>query len=272
MMVPLRAGSRRPAVALLQRAINDRGKTRGWPPLAIDGELGPLTRNAAERACRELGALEATLTVARVARVVTVGMQRMIRWPDRRTAAQLARAKQRAARTAATSRGPDAALRWARQWVGRTEQPPGSNKAPWGLTAWQQHLGAWLVGQAWCGVFVGTALTHAGVRVTSRVAAVLLILDDAQHGRNGFKRVVYRRSTGTGSVSAGQPGDAIGLFGESTHVALIEKRVPGGYQTIEGNTSAGNAGSQSNGGGCFRRTRPDSAVVYIARPDYPGGR
>jgi hypothetical protein len=58
------------------------------------------------------------------------------------------------------------------------------------------------------------------------------------------------------------------LFGTSTHVGLIEKRVPSGYQTIEGNTSPGNAGSQSNGGGCFRRVRPYSSVVACCRPRY----
>lgn len=178
------------------------------------------------------------------------------------------RERQIAARTRPAA--PQKALVWARRWIGKTEQPPGSNKGDWGLTQWQQDLGEWLVGQAWCGTFVGTALIRAGVKgINSRVAGVILILDDALNSRNGFKSVVYRRKTGHGSVRAGKPGDAIGLFGESTHVGLIEKRVTGGYQTIEGNTSSGNSGSQSNGGGCYRRTRPDSAVVYIVRPRYP---
>jgi hypothetical protein len=99
----------------------------------------------------------------------------------------------------------------------------------------------------------------------------VLILDDAIHGRNGMKAVLYRRSAGMGDVSFGRPGDLLGLFGESTHVAMVERRVVGGYQTIEGNTSPGNAGSQANGGGCFRRLRPDSAVVYVVRPNYPEG-
>lgn len=166
--------------------------------------------------------------------------------------------------------GAQKALQWARKWVGMTEHPAGSNKAPWGLTAWQSELGSWLVGQAWCGTFVGTALKNAGVQgVTSRVAAVVLILDDALNHRNGMKAVLYRRSTRHGDVSFGRPGDLVGLFGESTHVGMIEKRVPGGFVCLEGNTSPGNSGSQSNGGGCFRRTRPDSAVVYIVRPAYP---
>lgn len=270
MMIPLRQGATRPAVTLLQQGYNARARQRpDWPPLTVDGECGPQTMAAAQRACRALGALEATLAAARTAHIITVGMQRMIRWPEKRTPAQLARAAARAKVEQAASAGPAVALRWARMWIGRTEQPPGSNTAPWGLTAWQQAFGGWLVGQAWCGVFAGTALKNAGVVVTSRVASVALILDDALHARNGMHAVLYRRATRMGDVGFGRPGDLLGLFGESTHVAIIERRVPGGYQTIEGNTSAGDSGSQSNGGGCFRRIRPDSAVVYIVRPQYP---
>lgn len=269
MMIPLRQGSRRPAVTLFQRGYNARAESRGWPRLTEDGECGPQTIAAAVRAARALGALEATLRIAQATRTISVGMQRMVRFPDQRSSAQLARARKRAVVEEAASVGPQAALRWARMWVGKTEQPPGSNKAPWGLTAWQEALGSWLVGQAWCGTFVGTALKNAGVQgVTSRVAGVILILDDALNGRNGMRSVVYRRKTGAGAVGAGKPGDLLGLFGESTHVAMVEKRVPGGYQTIEGNTSPGNSGSQANGGGCFRRTRPDAAVVYIVRPNW----
>lgn len=264
----LKPGSTGPDVHALQRAINQRARARRLDlEVHVDGVYGPRTEKAAQRVARALGALEATITRPGT----SVGEQRIIRWPVTRTPAQLARARGRAkaVQLPAVGAGPQAALAWARQWVGKTEDPSGSNRAPWGLTAWQNMLGSWLVGQAWCGTFVGTAMMKAGVKgVTSRVAAVVLILDDALHSRNGMRSVVYRRKTASGAVSAGQPGDLLGLFGERVHVAMIERRVPGGYQTIEGNTSPGTGGSQSNGGGCFRRTRPDSAVVYIVRPDY----
>lgn len=267
-MVPLKVGSKRTAVLLLQRGYNERAAQRpGWDRLEEDGELGPRTFEAVLMASEALGALAATLATARRTKTVSVGLQRMVRWPERRSKAQLKRALLRGKEPEA---GPEAALAWARRWIGKTEDPPGSNRAGWGLTEWQRALGSWLVGQPWCGIFAGTALKNAGVRITSRVAAVSLILDDALNGRNGFDRVIFRRRTGAGSVGAGRPGDLVGLFGESTHVGTIEKRVPGGYQTIEGNTSSGSSGSQSNGGGCFRRTRPDSAVVYIVRPKWGG--
>lgn len=50
---------------------------------------------------------------------------------------------------------------------------------------------------------------------------------------------------------------------------LIEKRVPGRYICVGGNTSDRSGGSQSNGGMVARNVRPDSAVVYIVRPQYP---
>lgn len=223
-----------------------------------DGVYGPATRAAArawvERAGGSLRSFDR--------RGFTRKMQRILRGYRPVPAAWKRRAAKRA-------NGPQAAIRWAGQWVGRVEDPPGSNRAPWGLTRWQQDLGAWLVGEAWCGVFVGTALKHAGVPgVTSRVAGVILILEDARLGRNGFKKVVYRRSTGEGSLSNAKPGDAVGLFGESTHVGLIESVTPRGFNTIEGNTSPGTAGSQSNGGGVFRRFRPLSDVAYVVRPAY----
>jgi hypothetical protein len=39
--------------------------------------------------------------------------------------------------------------------------------------------------------------------------------------------------------------------------------------TEEGNTSSGPGGSQDNGGGCFRRVRPLSAVHGFALVNYP---
>ena len=273
-MQTLRHGARGAEVQTLQRALNRRASPRELPTIRVDGVLGPDTAASIQRVARALGARESTLAHARDTATTSVGLQRMIRWPSSRTPAQLLRARdrRRAAerRQRELHRGPAAALKWARQWIGRTEQPAGSNSAPWGLTAWQRDLGEWLLGQAWCGVFVGTALRRAGVQgVTSRVASVWLILEDALARRGGFEGVVYRRRTSHGSVRAGLPGDVIGLFGEGTHVALIERRVPDGYQTIEGNTSPGTAGDQANGGGVWRRIRPDSAIAYIVRPDYP---
>lgn len=53
------------------------------------------------------------------------------------------------------------------------------------------------------------------------------------------------------------------------HVGIVEKVLPNGYiQTIEGNTSSGTAGSQSDGGGVYRRIRRTSLVVMYGYPAY----
>ncbi|MBB5934580.1 peptidoglycan-binding protein [Streptomyces zagrosensis] len=56
------------------------------------------------------------------------------------------------------------------------------------------------------------------------------------------------------------------------HVGIVTEDAPAGgtLRTIEGNTSAGNAGSQGNGDGCYRRTRSRASVLGFGRPAYPG--
>ncbi len=52
------------------------------------------------------------------------------------------------------------------------------------------------------------------------------------------------------------------------HVGIVGYAEPGEVVCVEGNTSAGVAGSQDNGGGVYVRTRPRSHVVGYGRPFY----
>jgi hypothetical protein len=148
--------------------------------------------------------------------------------------------------------------------LGAREYPANSNRGP-RITDWQESFGSWLVGQPWCGVFVGVAIRHVGVPVNSRIAAVAFIEDDAKAKRNGFKEWK------TGKTS-GRSGDVAVLFGRGVHTGLILRRDRklGGYWIAEGNTSPGAGGSQANGGGSYKRFRPYSAIHGIAVPDYKG--
>lgn len=72
----------------------------------------------------------------------------------------------------------------------------------------------------------------------------------------------------------GQPGDIVFFSfsnnGMADHVELLEAASPTGITTIGFNTSPDHFnGSQSNGGGCYRRHRPYLNVIAIARPKYP---
>lgn len=193
---------------------------------------------------------------------MTVGAQRAVRWPWARTPAARARARKR--RKDHAAQAPRRAVEWAEDQIGTVEDPPGSNKGG-KITVWQQALGAWLVGAAWCGTFVGNALRAAGVvGINYRVASVAYIEDDAKAGRNGWKAWVNKLR--------GKAGDAVILFGRGVHVEFIVRRRWWGYETVGGNTSPeGSSGSQSNGGCVAPRKRYWWAVYGVARPNYPKG-
>lgn len=159
-------------------------------------------------------------------------------------------------------------LRWLTNRRGITEQPAGSNRDERidGITAAQRRLGAWLVGLAWCGVWCANAAMAGGVRPSKpwRWASVANIEDDARAKTNGFRgwtrdhRRVIR-------------GDLVVLFGRGKHVETVRKVYArlGLVRTDGGNTSRGDAGSQSNGGGAFPRWRRLSDVHGFALVDYP---
>ena len=84
----------------------------------------------------------------------------------------------------------------------------------------------------------------------------------------------YRASKGGRVSKPPRPGDVL-VFDwnwatpATNHVGILEKVLPSGnYQTIEGNTSSGASGSQSNGGGVYRRTRRPGQVRYVIRPNW----
>lgn len=56
--------------------------------------------------------------------------------------------------------------------------------------------------------------------------------------------------------------------GTADHIGFVEIRYSWSYQTIEGNTSAGSYGSQSNGGVVARRVRSFDTVCAVIRPPY----
>lgn len=74
------------------------------------------------------------------------------------------------------------------------------------------------------------------------------------------------------SASNAEPGDIVYFDwqsdGVSDHVGIVESNNGSYLTTIEGNTSKGSSGSQSNGGVVARRTRPYSVVKRVVRPSF----
>lgn len=166
-------------------------------------------------------------------------------------------------------------LRWHTNHVGITEDPPGSNSdhRKDGIRAAQMKVArgaTYLVGAPWCGVWAAMGALAGGVKIPypERWASVAFIEDDARARRNGFRGW-------TTSTKGVLRGDLAVMFGRGVHVETVRfiflrksKRF-GLMLTNGGNTSSGNAGSQDNGGGAFRRVRRVSDAHGFALVDFP---
>lgn len=128
--------------------------------------------------------------------------------------------------------------------------------------------GAWLAGPSnqiwWCMLFVSMVLDEVG-----QMSSI------GGFSYNTDVTIRQARAAGCQFVSPAnaQPGDVI-IFnwdgGGTDHVGFVERNLGGGVlQTIEGNTSGSNAGSQSAGNGVWRRRRSHS-IAAIIRPNYSG--
>jgi hypothetical protein len=155
------------------------------------------------------------------------------------------------------------AVRYLLGYVGKTESPAGSNDAPF-LAAWRAKIPSlgWMRGQPWCG-FACRAAWKFGARrdLPDGVVYTPNIVAWARAGTNGFRGV---------RPEDAKPGDLV-VFdfdgGGADHVGLALGPARGGLiPTVEGNTSSSNAGSQSNGGGVFKRSRPVGLIAAVARP------
>lgn len=146
----------------------------------------------------------------------------------------------------------EAALRHARAFLGVTEHPPGSNRGPQ-IDEWNRDA-CGILGVYWCLSFIHGMYLLAGTTLPGG-ASVANLLASARARQWVVKRP--RR----GDIACLEFGGD-GLFDD--HAAIVERtlalrwtdgRFTGWIQTIEGNTSSGDAGSQDNGGGVFRRRR-----------------
>ena len=162
------------------------------------------------------------------------------------------------------------ALESARTQIGVTETPYGSNLGP-KVEMYQDATDAGVHGFAWCAAFVSWNLKRAGYNVKQipNRASVGFFLSWAT--KMGYvKTRPYRGDLVCYQFDHDSWPDHIG------HVERVLSLRPVGYlllQTIEGNTSSGNAGSQSNGGGVYRRRRlvKRSRVAFIRIPGIPKG-
>ncbi len=135
----------------------------------------------------------------------------------------------------------------ARGELGTKESPADSNRTKYGK--WYG-----MDGQPWCMMFVQWCFDQAGMPLPYKTASCSALL------------AWYKLNRASSVVKTPQPGDIIIYnFG---HTGIVEAVGNGTVTAIEGNTSPGTAGSQSNGGMVCRRTRKTSTVTAYIRPDY----
>lgn len=139
--------------------------------------------------------------------------------------------------------------------IGYTESPPGSNST---------KFGRWfgLDGYAWCMMAVQYWFDRAGAAsLLPRKTASCTELAEAA------------KKAGLWVTRDFRPGDVVmfdwsGKGKITEHVGLVERAGSWYVVTIEGNTASGDHGSQSNGGGVFRRKRDLKYVTGAVRPRY----
>ena len=130
--------------------------------------------------------------------------------------------------------------------------------------------------QSWCASFLWWCGEHAaGTNPIAKSASAAYIQDltVSQKGGSWVMRKTGSNVTKKAGLSKARLGDIVSFdFGAGDlwrdHTGFVLGRTGSSYVTIEGNTSSGASGSQSNGDTVAIRIRHYSQVCSIVRPDY----
>lgn len=144
-----------------------------------------------------------------------------------------------------------------------SDPEPGSKYGRWYKKA---HGIGWADGNdvAYCNIFTSWCLAQAGVAEPAPGYFAYTVFCQAQYAAAG--RSISPREARPGDLVFfdWEPGTGI------DHVGLCELNLgQQGLQCIEGNTSGTWAGSQSHGGGVYRRVRDWAYIHSVVRPLYP---
>jgi hypothetical protein len=271
-MQMLRHGARSDAALALQAATNRRLRSRDLDALVVaeDGVVGARTLEAVRKVAWALGARRETCDAVTRDGEIPVGVQRMIRNPGRRSDEQKSRGKARIARMRAERKHPVNQDRSPRSRavnaflakVGTKERPPGSNSG--GIITTMETF--WGFGRVpWCGIACGYhAAKFGGVKgLRSDVASVRAI---EAHARAHHAPYGQWKNGPEGALR----GSLVVIGGSGVHVGMLVQPLSGGSaRTVEGNTSFGPGGSQSDGGCIAARIRSAGEITGVATMNYP---
>ena len=137
--------------------------------------------------------------------------------------------------------------------LGTTEYPAGSNNVKYNTWFYGREVrDTPTTKYPWCMAFVQWCFAQAGLRLPHVTASCSNLLS------------WYRKYQPERVVTNPKPRDII-IFNFG-HTGIVESAAASTITAIEGNTSSDDAGSQSNGGGVFRRKRSKSLVTAYIRP------
>lgn len=257
---PIESG---PDVRALQECVEKLGEHFEYDfDITIDGEFGRQTFGLAKGIAISMGAGRNGLKALRSGRV-SESIQRLIRGERKKTRwERLLATKRKLYRRKLRKRydrsGGEKALAEAKRRIGVTENPPGSN---WGgmVERFIRFCG-YNFAVYWCGCFACWCVIKGGgakIPTPIRLGFDGYIIADANAGANGLTAVSFDQA---------RAGDIV-VYGFN-HIGIVDRVSGDTLYAIEGNTSSGSSGSQSNGGGVFARTRSRADVVCVARPHY----
>ena len=143
-------------------------------------------------------------------------------------------------------------LALARAELGTKESPANSNRVKYNTWFYGRDVSG--AAYPWCMAFVQWCFDQVGIPLPLKTASCSALLSWYQKNQ---PESVRRKP---------QPGDII--IYDFGHTGIVENAGSETVTAIEGNTSPGAAGSQSNGGQVCRRTRKTTLVTAYIRPDY----
>lgn len=142
--------------------------------------------------------------------------------------------------------------------IGAAAREVGMVERPVNLTKY----GAWygMDGQSWCAMFISWLFRYNLSAIGGKFAYTPTF---AQHFRDAGR---FGKAPRVGAIVFYDFPDSVDRI---QHVGLVTAYDRKTITTIEGNTSSGAHGSQSNGGGVYRRVRPrDRSIVGYGYPAY----
>jgi peptidoglycan hydrolase-like protein with peptidoglycan-binding domain len=227
----------------------------GYYSGGIDGDFGPLSKQATENFQRDFGGIAVdgivgTKTEKALKHAVAYGMPGLESSAGHETKTNEGLIEMTAV---------EKILKTAVAEIGTKENPANSNRVKYNTEYYGNDIAS--ANRAWCCAFVWWVFKHAGYSALfydGKKCAGCTTLMNFYKSKNQIVTGNYK------------PGDLVFFQFDSDdasdHIGIIERDNGDTVVTIEGNTSAGN---DSNGGEVMRRTRKKSLIMAVARPAYP---